>query len=439
MTTGSIPGPELLELQSVETESPTFDSAFFDRLATMTTFLGEANAMGDFSAEIGVSLDEIDPHLWPASQMRAGLDKEAVAEYATMIDDLPPVKLIIEAGSKRQMVVDGAHTITAAREAGRMTIMAQVKNGTRLDAWREAARCNEKRGVRITDGDKRHRVEAFLGLPEAKKMTQRQIAEACNVAQSYVARIKVNFDHSGQSNRLSDPHGLTPAERKVADAYAADPDLSVEAAARTAGVSKRTAIKARGKIGMSSSRGGDGPPASDRASQPASEDRPDREKAAGRDGKVRKAPAARRPAAPPAQEEQDGDGDGGDDAWPGPDPLDARPIEAALDAQLAACPEGVRFDWLIHCQQWLERTFRERGITTQADRSFFPPGYFHVDRAWRHVEEPVAGEFDAWPEDARAAFMDRLYGLFHALARRVPAYQKPTGEGPLDGPEDPEP
>jgi hypothetical protein len=48
----------------------------------MTTFLGEANAMGDNRAPVDVDIEEIDRDLLPASRMRASLDAGAVEEEA---------------------------------------------------------------------------------------------------------------------------------------------------------------------------------------------------------------------------------------------------------------------------------------------------------------------------------------------------------------------
>jgi hypothetical protein len=154
---------------------------------------------------VRVRIDLVDAALRPASQMRECLDAGAVAEYAAILDELPPVRLVWDQG--QYWVADGAHTITAARQAGQEDIRAIVANGSYVDAFRDASRCNAGRGVRLREGDKQHRIREFLGRPEAKGMTQQQVADVCNADQGYVSKVKSrNYDsHNSQDD--------TPASR----------------------------------------------------------------------------------------------------------------------------------------------------------------------------------------------------------------------------------
>jgi hypothetical protein len=151
--------------------------------------MARASEKVKYSTEVGVRLEEIDRQLRPASQMRMQLDRVAVAEYAEDLDVLPAVKLMVEQG--KHWVVDGAHTISAAHQRGEKDVRAVIATGSYDDAYREASRCNGERGVRLQDGDKRHRVLQYAEeLRRGKrKMTQQQIADICNVSQQYVSEI----------------------------------------------------------------------------------------------------------------------------------------------------------------------------------------------------------------------------------------------------------
>jgi hypothetical protein len=134
-----------------------------------------------------VSILEIDKELRPASLMRVTLDQQAVAEYADLLDDLPPVQLRYDPEYKIHWVEDGAHTITACRERGRHAIEARVVAGTYRQAFEAACKANAKRGVRLTNADKRARVES--ARKEWPQLSQRDLAAVCNVSQSFVGKL----------------------------------------------------------------------------------------------------------------------------------------------------------------------------------------------------------------------------------------------------------
>jgi hypothetical protein len=173
--------------------------------------MARASEKVQYSAEVGVAIDEIDRHLRPASQMRVQLDLVAVAEYAENLDQLPAVKVMHDPAIGKHWVVDGAHTITAYGRCGEQEVRAVVATGSYDDAYREASRCNGKRGVRLYDVDYRHRILQYAEeLRRAKrKMTQQEIADICDVSQQYVSRIlasmspNTGFTTSGKSPNTS--------------------------------------------------------------------------------------------------------------------------------------------------------------------------------------------------------------------------------------------
>lgn len=61
------------------------------------------------------------------------LDGQRVQRFALLIDELPPVIVFrIEDGSL--LLADGYHRVAAAQEAGRITIRAELRDGTKSDA-----------------------------------------------------------------------------------------------------------------------------------------------------------------------------------------------------------------------------------------------------------------------------------------------------------------
>jgi hypothetical protein len=157
---------------------------------------------------VGVHVSEIDPGYKPASQMRMALDREAIEQYAERLASMPPVKLMYDATSGTHWVVDGAHTISAAVQAGRNEVWAEVTQGTYEEAWRKAAQSNETHGVRRTTGDRHAALlracEQWPGKPYD------WYADLCNVARDTAWRVLRNE----RSAQLSDSESCPKIEGK---------------------------------------------------------------------------------------------------------------------------------------------------------------------------------------------------------------------------------
>jgi hypothetical protein len=142
---------------------------------------------------VWVHFDDIDPELRPASQMRQGLNEDAIATYAENLDAIEfeePVELFWDAVNKIHWVADGCHTIHAARKLKRHQIHAIVTNGTYQDAYHRGSRANDKHGVRVTNEDKRHRVREALKDPSIQGLSEHFIADICNVSFQLVNSIR---------------------------------------------------------------------------------------------------------------------------------------------------------------------------------------------------------------------------------------------------------
>ena len=64
---------------------------------------------------------------------RRHLDQDRVRRYAKVLDQLPPVT-VFALEDQTLLLVDGYHRIAAAQQAGRTTIRAEVRVGTKAEA-----------------------------------------------------------------------------------------------------------------------------------------------------------------------------------------------------------------------------------------------------------------------------------------------------------------
>jgi hypothetical protein len=132
-----------------------------------------------------VELSLIDDRLRPASEMRAVLNVEAIQEYAHILMEMPPVKLMWDRKEGRYWVTDGAHTLTALAGTGQTIVRAMVADGDYLEAFRAASAENVRHGVRITKADKRARLEracrALPGLVDDWPWSSARLGEFCGV------------------------------------------------------------------------------------------------------------------------------------------------------------------------------------------------------------------------------------------------------------------
>lgn len=203
---------------------------------------------------IGIFIDEIDPDLMPAKEMRKkGINRDLVDEYAQRLDELDPIQVMIDSRN-HHWLVDGAHTVSAARKAGKQEVRAKVTRGEWLEAWEAASYANAARGARLEPHDMKHRVEAFLRKPESNGLTQTEIAKICNVAQQYVSQIKSHYYNSSNSGSEYE----TSNKDRVADFYKANPQAKAREVADALGVSKGTVDKYRAELGLSTPRGANG-------------------------------------------------------------------------------------------------------------------------------------------------------------------------------------
>jgi hypothetical protein len=127
-------------------------------------------------------------------QMRAELSEDLIVEYLGLIDSRnsdwvfsEPCK-VVRVGHEL-IIVDGFHRLEATRRACRSRILAEIVDGTRVDALRAALSANSQHGARLTNADKRRKVTVALSDETIGKLSNRQIADLCGVSDRFVAEV----------------------------------------------------------------------------------------------------------------------------------------------------------------------------------------------------------------------------------------------------------
>ena len=103
-----------------------------------------------------------DIRLDGGTQLRVELDQKAIADYADRLKDekAPPIILMYDGCD--YWLVDGFHRYHAAKKAGYLDILADVRSGTLLDAIELALTSNLVDSIQRKPGDKRRYVETAL-------------------------------------------------------------------------------------------------------------------------------------------------------------------------------------------------------------------------------------------------------------------------------------
>jgi hypothetical protein len=144
-----------------------------------------------------IAIKDLD--LTAGTQLRAGLDKAAVADYAEGYREfgaahLGSITIYHVPGLKQPYVpVDGFHRISAAREVWPRDAELPcicVGSGSLREAILRAAGVNAEHGVRRTDADKRRAVLQVLSDAEWVNWSDNKIAKICNVGNRLVGVLR---------------------------------------------------------------------------------------------------------------------------------------------------------------------------------------------------------------------------------------------------------
>lgn len=155
------------------------------------------------------SLPVADIQLVRALQAGAKLDPFTIDRYAAdMAEDveMPPVTVFLCDGA--YWCVDGFHRVSAAQQAGIVSIAAHVREGTLRDAVLFAVGANAAHGLRRTSLDKRHAVRMLLEDKEWGQWSDREIARACHVHHGTVGSVRSSLAKSASDRKYRTKGGV---------------------------------------------------------------------------------------------------------------------------------------------------------------------------------------------------------------------------------------
>ena len=125
------------------------------------------------------------------TQSRVVINQQVVAEYAEALTngvELPPIVLFFDGTS--YYIADGWHRFHAHRLIGALTILEDVRVGTKRDAQRYSLSANSTHGLPRTNADKRKSVEIALADEEWSCFSNRDIAKLCAVGDKLVGEVR---------------------------------------------------------------------------------------------------------------------------------------------------------------------------------------------------------------------------------------------------------
>lgn len=125
------------------------------------------------------------------TQSRVEISMEIVGDYAEAIKagiEFPPVVVFHDGAN--YWLADGFHRYHAHKQAGKASIAAEAQSGTVRDAILYSLGANGTHGLRRTNADKRKSVAAMLADDEWSGWSDRRIAEACGVSNTFVSNLR---------------------------------------------------------------------------------------------------------------------------------------------------------------------------------------------------------------------------------------------------------
>lgn len=136
-----------------------------------------------------IELDKI--RIDGGTQPRAKIDMEVVNDYSTSFElgaNFPPIDVFFD--GKEYWLADGFHRYHGARAANLESISANIHKGTVRDAKLFCVGCNDSHGLRLTNADKRIKVEILLNDDEWSQWSDNEIAKRCGVSQPFVGQVR---------------------------------------------------------------------------------------------------------------------------------------------------------------------------------------------------------------------------------------------------------
>ncbi|MER7553674.1 ParB/RepB/Spo0J family partition protein [Streptomyces anulatus] len=178
-----------------------------------------------------------------------GSRPDHVSALAQCPDDLPPI--LVHRPTMR--VIDGVHRLRAAKLRGYATIGVRFVDGTEEDAFVLAVRTNVTQGLPLTLADRTAAASRILS--SHPHFSDRLIASTAGLSTKTVAAIRrratgemtqlhTRIGRDGKVRPLDASHGRMMASQAITN----NPDLSLRAIARIAGISVGTARDVRERM-----------------------------------------------------------------------------------------------------------------------------------------------------------------------------------------------
>jgi len=136
-----------------------------------------------------ISLEKI--RLDGGTQPRKELDDNLVQHYKDQLLDgkqFPAVDLYFD--GKHYWLSDGFHRVHAHTKAGYKDILSDVKKGTKRDAFIASLKANSTHGKPRSPEEGRYVVQMAIEDIELGELSDRQIAEVCDVSAMTVGRVR---------------------------------------------------------------------------------------------------------------------------------------------------------------------------------------------------------------------------------------------------------
>lgn len=147
------------------------------------------------------------------TQPRERIDMEAVGDYAEAVKvgiEFPPV-VVFHDGAENWLA-DGFHRYHAHKQAGKASLLADVRAGTLDDAKLFASGSNGAHGLRRTNEDKRRAVVMTLAVKACEDWSDTKVAQHCGVSVPFVSAIRRPEVATKQQE-----HRAATAEKRVLD------------------------------------------------------------------------------------------------------------------------------------------------------------------------------------------------------------------------------